>query len=437
MHTYKSSVILVLIFSFLFFFLNGVSAIDNASRSGITVEAALKLALENNPEFKALRQNIAIVDGKIFQAGRSPNPELSVEFEDFAGKGELSGTQAIKQAVGISQKILTGNKIGRRVEVEKVKKQIEVANLELKELQLRKQVLLKFFEAFFFKKLIDTETEYLEILKHNAEAVAKKVEAGESPSIDITRAQVELTTARIEQKTLVRKYHSALLELSTLWGDPAADFKLIYDNTSQPLSEEFQQNDFGTSLKNHPYSQIAELNSRLARAEKQVARSKASPDLEISAGVERSRTDDNHGYFAEVSVPLFIFDRSRGLIKSAAAEIEKAENLKNQTRLELEKEFLQLQKELLSVSEEYNNCVNVLLPGSLKALNQMQQAYDEGERELLELFDARRVYLNTRKVFVQIEGEKFKTLIELGILTGLENSIFAIETQGTPEEVNE
>jgi outer membrane protein TolC len=145
--------------------------------------------------------------------------------------------------------------------------------------------------------------------------------------------------------------------------------------------------------------------------------------------VERSRAEDNHGYFAKVSVPLFVFDSKRGLIKSAAAEIKKAENLKNQTILEMEKEFLQLQKELLSVSEEFNNCVNVLLPGSLKALNQMQRAYDEGERELFELFDARRVYLNTRKVFVQIEGEKFKTLIKLGILTGLEKSIFALETQ--------
>jgi cobalt-zinc-cadmium efflux system outer membrane protein len=431
MHVNKNSAILVFLFILSLLFLNSLSASDDSAvtKSKVTIEAALKLALENNPELKALRQNLEIADGKIFQAGRSPNPELSVEFEDFAGKGELSGTQAIKQSVGLSQKILTGNKIGRRVKVEKVNRQIEASRLGLKELQLRQQVLLKFFEAYFFKKLIDIETEYLEILKHNAEAVAKKVEAGESPSIDLTRAQVELTTARIEQKTLARKYHSALLDLSTLWGDPAADFKLIYDNSSQPLLDEFLGNDFSAELKNHPATVIAELKAKLARSEKQVARSKASPDFEIEAGVERSRAEDNHGYFAKVSVPLFVFDSKRGLIKSAAAEIKKAENLKNQTILEMEKEFLQLQKELLSVSEEFNNCVNVLLPGSLKALNQMQRAYDEGERELFELFDARRVYLNTRKVFVQIEGEKFKTLIKLGILTGLEKSIFALETQ--------
>ena len=403
----------------------------------VSVDSALRRALKYNPKLQALRKNIAIADGMIFQAGRKPNPELSLGFEDFAGNGELSGTQSLKSSLGLSQKILTANKIGRRVRVEKLKKQIEITKTSFKELQLRKNVLLKFFEAFFLKKLIKIETEYLEILKHNTEAVSKKVEAGESPSIDLTRARVELTTARIEQKTLHRKYQTALLELSTLWGDPSTNLELIFKKAGDLSFEEIIKHDLSAKLEHHPDMLIAALNTSLARAEKKLARSKASPDFEVSAGVERSRGEDNHGYFAEVSVPLFIFDRRRGLIKSAAAEIKKSENLKRQAGLELQKELLQLQKELLSVTEEFENCKNVLLPGSLQALNQMQQAYDEGERELFELFDARRVYLNTRKVYIQIEAEKFRTLIKLAVLTGMEKDIFGLESQGLSEEDSE
>ena len=80
----------------------------------LTLPQALQLALAHNPELAAVAAEIRIKDGDRRQAGLRPNPELSLELENFAGQGELRGADGAEATLQLSQLLELGGKRDRR-----------------------------------------------------------------------------------------------------------------------------------------------------------------------------------------------------------------------------------------------------------------------------------------------------------------------------------
>ena len=71
--------------------------------TNISLEQAIEKALANNLELSAAVFEGSKAQARTFQASRLPNPELSIEVEDFGGSGELRESDAIETTVMISQ----------------------------------------------------------------------------------------------------------------------------------------------------------------------------------------------------------------------------------------------------------------------------------------------------------------------------------------------
>ena len=99
MRQIKNSTILSILFLFTSCFFLDSAAFAVLSGEKVTLQQAVKKALEHNPDLNAYEHNLEIAEGKIFQAGRTPNPQLSVEFEDFGGTGDLAGTGSLESSV--------------------------------------------------------------------------------------------------------------------------------------------------------------------------------------------------------------------------------------------------------------------------------------------------------------------------------------------------
>jgi len=80
-------------------------SLEVGAQEGLTLERAVSLAYERNPEFSAARAEIGIASGLRRQAGAIPNPELGFEVED---------TQSDRQtrSITITQSIELGGKRG-------------------------------------------------------------------------------------------------------------------------------------------------------------------------------------------------------------------------------------------------------------------------------------------------------------------------------------
>ncbi|MBM2841755.1 MAG: outer rane efflux protein [Bacteroidetes bacterium] len=81
----------------------------------LSLNDALTIALNNNAEISATEKEIDAASGRILQAGRIPNPELSVTFNEVPTN--FSFGDAGEKDIGLSQAIEFPGKRGSRVEV--------------------------------------------------------------------------------------------------------------------------------------------------------------------------------------------------------------------------------------------------------------------------------------------------------------------------------
>ena len=71
-------------------------SLEVGAQDGLTLERAVSLAYERNPEFSAARSEIGIASGLRRQAGVIPNPELGFEVEDRASTSRHRSWRSIR-----------------------------------------------------------------------------------------------------------------------------------------------------------------------------------------------------------------------------------------------------------------------------------------------------------------------------------------------------
>lgn len=412
MHKY----LLYFIFSFLLFFSD--STCIQAQQPSISMQTALTNAYKRNPGLRAYEFRVQASRGTLRQSGLKPNPEFSIEFEKFGGNKEFAGTGLIEQSISLGQEFQTAGKLGKKVKASQVELKIAQEEFEFAKLNLANRVCKAFYGISSLQKLIVVQKEFVKLSQENADAVAKKVEAGETPKIDLTRAQVEASSARTELGKMLRNLETLRYELSSLWAETSADFSIDDQNLNVcSCYTKLDLEDEALTL-NHPKAKIASLKHQLAKAENSLAKAESTPNFKLEGGVVRERASNKHNYFIGLSMPLTIFDNNRGNRESAAALTKHAENELAQVAISRKASLIELQRQLYSLNEEIENVHNSLLPGAETAYTQIKTAYEEGERELFELFDARRVMLEAQKAAIEIENDRLNVQLEFCLLTG-------------------
>src|SRR5262245_38088796 len=117
-----------------------VAATDGANAGSLTLTGAIATALERNPDLQGAAYALRAADARIAQASLRPGPELTVELENFAGTGELSGVDALETTLSMSQVIELGDKRPRRVEVAHAERDIVAAERDVGQLDVIAEV---------------------------------------------------------------------------------------------------------------------------------------------------------------------------------------------------------------------------------------------------------------------------------------------------------
>lgn len=94
-----------------------LSFAPTAFAESLDKEAALSLALKNNPRLSAALARIEGAEGERLQASLMPNPEAVLEIESFGGEDEQEGFDGAETTLGLEQEIEIAGKRGKRTEV--------------------------------------------------------------------------------------------------------------------------------------------------------------------------------------------------------------------------------------------------------------------------------------------------------------------------------
>lgn len=392
----------------------GMSDLNNEN---ITLAEALNLVQKQNPSLAALTDEIRARGAAVMQAGLLPNPDFSLEVENFAGQDALQGFDSAETTITLSQLVELGGKRSKRRQLATLEKDLADWDYRSKNLDLLAATAKTFVQLLSLQEKVSQSEELLKLSEHTLAVVGERVDAGKVSPVERIRAQVELAAMRNKHNKTRRELVSARRRLGSFWGAKQVSFEQAVGDISR-LAQLPPEENIKNKLTNNP--DLARWSNELEqrKAAVELERAQAVSDLTVSVGVRNFRDSDSNALVAGIEIPLAIFDRNQGGVDGAQAQLEKARHNRRAAENEAQTALKEAWQELSAAHEEASVLRNEIIPGAQSVFDAMELGYREGKFNFLQLLDAQRTLFEVKGQSLQALTSYYQARIEIDRLTG-------------------
>ena len=379
-------------------------ASNEAFPQRVTLDDVLQLLNERSPRTLADRATVDVVAADRVTANTLPNPSIS-----YGGQRLVSGlsTGAVNEdQVVIDQPLLLFGQRQARRDLADRNVAAEQAHVAATLADRRLEVRQAFAELVARQEEWQILQESRGELQRIEQIVRGRASAGDRSQYDVLRIETEGGTLDVELMNARTDVDDASGHLAALLGlpgwRPSADGRLEPGPTPTDLDVLWD-----TAQHKLPALIAAERQQSVARGGLLVAERERLPIPSLSGGALFTRQDTGTSVFFGASVPLPLFDRNRGAIARATAEIDAETRAANaelaEARAEVERTravFVSRRQTLATVERD--------LVQRVPTLRRMaEDAYREGQGSILELLDASRLLKDIELLHVkQLEMTK-------------------------------
>lgn len=393
-------------------------------RQHLTLAAAIRIALEHNPELHGWARRAEAAAGRADQAPRWSNPELTLSVEDWAVDG-AGGFEEAKHLVGLAQTIpFPGKKrLDRQIGITGVR--LSDAELDLRRLELVHEVKAAFFQVQAAGQRVEVGRELVRVAQTSAATARRRVEAGAAADPEHLRAEILLEQARAGVADDERAWVTARQTLAGLLGRPdLGDTPLAGSLAEAPDVQVLEQGP-ERWLARHPLVVVA--HRARERAELAWRRSRLDPYPDVRMGLGGGRVGETERSIIEVgvAVPLPILDRSKGRQREAKAEAQVAQAHQEATELRLRRDWSIARQRLRSAAEQVTRHRERILPKADEALRLVQIGFEQGKLDVIDLLDIQRTTAEARLAYQ-------RALLELNLAQAALEALIPPATAASP-----
>lgn len=376
----------------------------------ITLEGALKLALDGNADLSAARNEAAAIDATIRQAGLIPNPEVSVLVEDARRDTRTTTWQ-------VNQPIELGGKRAARISAASRAYDTAYAELNSKRAEIRAAVITAFFNVLNAQERLRLADASLLLAQRGSLVASRRVAAGKVSPVEETKARVAEANVRLELSQARSELVIARKRLAATWGNPLPRFQQAQGNV-ESLPALPQWPELSTRLAQSPALTRArhELERRQAVAE--VEKSRRIPDVTVSMGVKQNGESGTNQAVVGLSIPFPMFDRNQGNILEALRRTDKARDELAATEIRLDGELAQAYERLSTMRLEAEALQRDILPGAQSAYDAATTGFEFGKFNFLDVLDAQRTLLQARSQYLRTLSEAHSAAAEIDRILG-------------------
>ncbi|MCI3130999.1 TolC family protein [Phenylobacterium aquaticum] len=373
----------------------------------------LAQAQSNAPRLAEAAAGVRQAEGLARQAAARPNPTAGVEIENFSGTGPYRGTGQSDTTFSIGQPIELGGKRGARIAAGRAG--LEAARARL--VQARADYAFALADAYAQAEAAERQValaqESLTLADEVLRVARALVGAGKEAELRSLQAQAAVTSARAALDIARAERAGALSRLTALAGSPTPFTSLTESLLTIPNATTRADINVLTT----PAVVAAEAEREAAARRVRVERTRAVPDVTVSAGVRRFSGDNSTALVAGVSVPIPVFDQNRGNITAAQGELQGAEARLNAARLDAEAD---LRTALFQVDAARTRVAAATESETtaVEAFRLTRIAYEGGKSPLLELINARRSLAEARAQTIEAQLARLRAEAGLARLQG-------------------
>lgn len=377
----------------------------------ITLDEAIRKALNFNPDLRALRMNVDIARSAITRANTFTNPEASLTF----GKGSTVGEGGNRSSITgydfeVDKQMRLGswwfNRKAAKAGYEAAKQGLRSA-----EQALIREVKSTFYSLLSLERNLQLADETVRLNDELAKVARARFERGEVSEVEANIFEVETESSIQERKRLEATSLSEMLRFKNLLGFASeVEVKPQGELFDRELSFNLDEL-LSFATQNRPDLLAAQNKIKQAKMEATLAKVEALPP--VTVGFRRAkevRGEEFTGIKLGIGVP--IFDQNRARIKETDALREQAKAQFEATKLQVLREIRTAYNNLNLLKERIDIYDQKMKPKLEKTLEVYKGAYQNGQAGLFEIlinerqyFQAKGNYLNTLNEYDQAAAE--------------------------------
>ncbi len=367
------------------------------------------------PRVTVLEADVARARGLAEQARARPNPSINVYAENFAGDLDRNARNQQQTTFQIDQPIELGGKRSARIAAGEAGIVAAQARNRDGRLVYATELSRAYAGAEIADRRIAIAEDEVEEATDDLKVARALVGAGKEARLRQVQAETELNTLQADLENARALKTAALARLSALAG-----ITTPFTGLSESLLDRLDAKPaFG------PIDPMQATMVRVAEAERDAAaravtvqQRLAIPNVTAQLGVRQLRVASGPAVVAGISVPLPLFDRNRGNISAARAELQGAEARAAAARLEAEA-GTRAGLALVEAADARAAAAQRTLATAQEGYRLARVAYEAGKSPLIELLAARHNLGVARGVILDAAAARLDARANLARLQGL------------------
>lgn len=393
----------------------------------LTLEEAVRIAMEENLELKVREQDIGMARGELLKAKVFLNPEFEIQ---GATDALISNENESNFAVGLSQTFFLGPKRQYRIGIAELDIKQTHRTIENSRRILAARVKEVFYTILLFREKQALAEELIEINQRLVRLTKGRFREGFSAELDVNLARIQLQEARSERTQIEKDLAVARASFNLLIGRPAPSTLVIQGEFADQKTPIDLAQLGKTALIQRP--DLKGLDTAVTLFTQQVDLEKAEriPDVTVSLGYAQ---EDSIFHIEEVSdrdqflgltlsVPIPFFNRNQGEIVQARVRQERASLERNRLRAEIEKEITNAAIRVEVAYQTFTLYRDGILPLAKEHFGLSEKAYERGQARILDVMEAQRRFSQARLGYLGALFEYNLALVKMeqAVGTGLD-----------------
>ena len=367
-----------------------------AERPALTLQDLEGMALANNPTLVQANAQLQGEQGAAYQAGLPFNPVIGYTSEQIGVKGTAGETQG----GFVSQEFVTGGKLRLSRAKYEQRAQIAATNAQAQQQRVLNDVQAQFYRTLAAQRVVEIHGRLVANGEDNLQTHREMLNLGQTTASAVLQAEVELRRDQLKLKDTENDLQQAWRTLSALAGVPQLSPTTLEDHlttTPEPLDYDSA---FGLLLSCSP--ELVAARQKIRHDEIQLEREQVQPIPNVLVDARVGRNFESGGTTAGVNVglPIPFFDKNRGTIQQAQADLNRAHADARRLELELQTRLAAQYRTYLSAWQRVEEYQATMLPKAKEATELLQQSYKDRRATWVEVLTAQRFHMTLETEFV-------------------------------------
>ena len=374
---------------------------QRAENNSLTLRECINIALQQNPLVLSSLQQYQASLARVSQAKAFPQPSVNIDSDMQPKFFNFSGSE--ESYIGGSWNIEFPGKRHLRGKIASKESNEILQDIDLLKIDIVFQVKQAFYSLLLAQEKLKYTEQDLELTQDFLKKAEVKHSAGDVARVEVLRAQVEASKAANEVRSATNEVRLAKAILNFLLARKKYTPLEIKGNLKRPSAslnvDEFIQR----ALSFRPEVKRINLSLEKESLTKKQGYLSYLPDFELGVSKHRIKEAGSWDSWWDVTVsfpvPLFFWQPKKGEIAEAQANIEalkrEAEHLKNVITLEVEEAYMNA----LTASNQIKLFEEEMLSQAEEVYNMFLFSFQEGEIGGIELIEARRTLIETRRSY--------------------------------------